>query len=158
MISCQVKSSVDGSDGGRQNLVEMGEDDGPCLLVAEAGFVVGEAGVGEAEKRARALWRKFNGDNGFRAARSRRARDPGHFDEAIGFEAEEAAIVGVALVFKMRLEKENGVHLRFHNYGSGSGKPAVKLFGPGEVEGGGRGKHGALAGQVEGMGGKVWWG
>jgi hypothetical protein len=56
--------------------------------------------------------------------------DPGHLDKAVALEPQKTAVVGMALPFIMSLEKENGVHLGFHQNQSGSGEPAVESFRP----------------------------
>ena len=114
---------------GGQALVELGEDDGPGLVVAEARFFAWEAGVSEAEARASVGGSEFDSDDGFDAFGG--GGKPGEFDEAIGIEAEEAAVVGMALALEVGFEKESGVDFRLHHDRAGGGEPAVELFGPG---------------------------
>jgi len=73
----------------------------------------------------------------------------------MGFEAEEAAVVGMALALKVGFEEEGGVDFGCHDDGAGGGEPAVELFGPGAVEDFRRGLHGAFAGYLEGSCGKI---
>ena len=65
------------------------------MVVALAGFFAGEAGVGEAELGADVVGGEFDGDYGFGSFGA--AGEPGEFDEATGLEAEEVAVVGMAL-------------------------------------------------------------
>ena len=120
----------------------MREDHGPGLVVAQAGLFVGESGVGEAENRAGVGRSEFDSDDSLGAFGG--GGEPGQFDEAVALEAEEAAVMGMALSLEMRLEKEGRVHFGFHQDGAGSGKPAVELLGPREVERGGRCENGPL--------------
>lgn len=60
--------------------------------------------------------------------------EPGEFHEAVAIEAEETAVVGVALSLEVGFEKERDVDFRFHQYSAGCGKPAIELFRPGVLE------------------------
>lgn len=106
----------------------MGEDDGPGMLVADARGFVGEAGVGEMQEGAGVVGSEFDGDEGFGALGG--GGEPSEFDEAIGFEAKEAAVTGVALSLEVGFEEEGGVDFRLHRDRARSGEPAVELFGP----------------------------
>jgi hypothetical protein len=114
------------------------------LVVAVAGFFAGEAGVGEAELGAGVVGSEFDGDFGFGAFGG--SGEPGEFHEAVAIEAEETAVVGVALSLEVGFEKERGVDFRFHQYSAGRGKPAIELFRPGVLEDFRGSEHGALTG------------
>jgi len=120
----------------------MREDRGPGLVVAQAGFIVGESGMGETEKSASVRWSELDGDHGFGTLCG--SGEPGHFDEAVALKAEKAAVVGMALSLKMRLEKEGRVDFGPHHDRAWRRKPAIELFGPRQVERGGRCENGAL--------------
>lgn len=91
--------------------------------------------------------REFDGDDGFSALGG--GGEPGELDEAIVIEAEEAAVVRMALAFEVGFEKEGGVDFGFHDDGARGGEPAVELLGPGAVESLRGSEHGALDGDVE---------
>src|ERR1700674_1578675 len=113
----------------------MGEDLWPGVVMALSGLLVGEAGVGEAELGAGVNGSQVHGDDGFGAFGG--GGEPSQFDEAVAFEPQEAAVVGMALPLEMGLEKEGGVDFGSHQDRAGGGEPAIELFGPGAEERGG---------------------
>ena len=140
---------------GSKALVEVSEDDGPGLRVAQAGFFVGETGVRETQQRSGALGRELNGDHRFGASGPGGSRDPSHFDKADRFEAQEAAIVRMTLAFEVRLKKEGGIYFRLHDDRPGRGEPTIELLGPRAVERVRGSPHGALGRDFERTGRKI---
>ena len=121
----------------------MGEDRGPCDIVAVSRLFIGKTTVCEAQLRAGVVRGEFDGDDRLSAFGG--SREPGQFDEAIALQPKEPTVVGMALPFEEGLEEEGGVDFGFHQDGARSGEPAVELFGPGAEERGGGRDHGALA-------------
>src|SRR5208282_441752 len=144
-------------NGGKGDaFIEVGQDDGPSLVMAEAGGFVGEARVGQVEVGTGVERGEFDGD--YRFGTMGGDGQPGELDQAVGIEEEKAAVVGVTLAFVLGLEEEGRVGLRIHEDSAWDGEPAVEFFGPGEVEGGGRGEHVALGGDVERSCREIGWG
>jgi len=122
----------------------VGEDRGPCGIVAVSGLFIGKTSVRKAQLCASFVGIEFDRDERFYAFGG--GREPGQFDQAITLQPKEPAVVGMALTFEVGLEEEGGVDFGFHQDGARSGEPAVELFGPGAEELGGGRDHSALAG------------
>lgn len=83
----------------------------PCVFMPLLRFLVGKAGVGEAEKCAAAARSKLDGHLSFGAPGCR--SNPRQFNELRALQPKEAAIMGMPLTFKFRLEEDRidmGLH------------------------------------------------
>ena len=74
--------------------------------------------------RAFGVWGQFNGDDGFRTFGSTCACDPCNFDKLIGFEAEEAPIMRMALVLVDSFKEKGRVDFGCHQDRTGLINPA----------------------------------
>jgi hypothetical protein len=75
--------------------------------VAIARFLVRETSVAESYSSAAVLGRQLDSYHRFDAAS--RGSEPGQLDELVGFEPQEAAIVGMPAALEVGFEEERGV-------------------------------------------------
>ena len=97
-------------------------------------FLICETDMREFHTGAAIIRAEFERNNRFSTKCSRIASEPGKLHQLIANQLQKSAVMGMALVLKMRFEEKRNIDLSFHQDGARFGKPLIELLRPRTID------------------------